>query len=287
MTIQPLLHLSPIAHNSHPSFNPMLTRIIFFITISFILHGAFAATNAGGTLSLTLTDPSRNRQVPVELYFPTNAGTCTSERQCPVAILSAGYGISHLDYTFLASQLNRLGYLVVSINHQLPSDPKLDRTGDIRLQLKVMWQQGASNIGFAQDELKSSYPQFAWRRVVLVGHSVGGDSSAFFATEFGPSVSALITLDNRRVKLPRNRSTRVLSIRAGDTEADPEVLPSVAERAEYDSCVVKIGGSRHNDMQDAGNVQLKEKINHAIELFLSEDSDGRTQSRCDVGSSLR
>ena len=239
----------------------MLAKIFCVLAAAAILPAHSAPT------PLTLTDPGRARAVPVELYFPAGQA-CSSERPCPVAILGAGYGIGPLEYSFLAAPLNRLGYLVVSIDHQLPSDPKLDRAGDIRAQLNVMFRRGAANIGFAIGALKGTYPQFDWRRVVLVGHSLGGDSSAFFATESVASVSALITLDSRRAPLPRDPAVKVLSIRATDTEADPGVLP--AEGA----CIVKIDGARHNDMYDAGSAQLKQAIVQTLERFLADGSCG-------------
>lgn len=76
-------------------------------------------------------------------------------------------------------------------------------------------------------------------------------------------MSALVTLDNRRSPLPRDKAIRVLSIRASDTMADPGVLPSEG------ACIVKIDGSRHNDMSDAGSAQLKQTITQALELFLA------------------
>lgn len=233
-------------------------------TIAALLTAALLplAAASSGSPSLTLTDAARKRDVPVDLSFPANR-SCTAADKCPVAILSAGYGISAREYTFLAAPLNRLGYLVVSIDHQLPSDPALDPAGDIRVQLKAMSRRGAANIGFAIDALKGAYPQFDWGRVVLVGHSLGGDSSARFATENVAAVAALVTLDNRRSPLPRDKAVRVLSIRAGDTEADPGVLPSEG------ACIVKINGARHNDMSDAGSAQLKQAITEALELFLA------------------
>lgn len=239
----------------------MLAKIFIGLAAAAILPAFSAPT------PLTLTDPGRARAVPVELYFPA-ARTCTSEHQCPVAILSAGYGISPLEYTFLAASLNGLGYLVVSIHHQLPSDARLDPAGDIRAQLNPMWRRGAANIGFAIGALKRGYPQYDWRRVVLIGHSVGGDSSAWFATENAAAVSTLVTLDNRRAPLPRDPAVRVLSIRAGDTVADPGVLPTEG------ACIVKIDGARHNDMSDGGSEQLKQTISQTLARFLADGSCG-------------
>jgi hypothetical protein len=43
-----------------------------------------------------------------------------------VALLSPGYGMSHLGYNFVIDALREMGYAVASIQQQLPSDPKMD-----------------------------------------------------------------------------------------------------------------------------------------------------------------
>jgi predicted dienelactone hydrolase len=55
---------------------------------------------------MQLQDKERQRAVPVELYFPSHATSCTASKRCPVAILGAGYGVSHLHYSFIAAALN-------------------------------------------------------------------------------------------------------------------------------------------------------------------------------------
>jgi hypothetical protein len=119
------------------------------------------------------------------------------------------------------------------------------------------------------DEAAPRYPQFDWQHLLLVGHSLGGDSSAQFAADNPSRVSGLISLDSRRVALPRSAGIHVLTIRASDTTADPGVLPDEEERRRYGSCVVRIEGARHNDMQDAGSEELKAGIISAIATFLA------------------
>lgn len=119
------------------------------------------------------------------------------------------------------------------------------------------------------DESSPRYPQFDWRQVLLVGHSLGGDASAQFAADNPGRVCSLISLDSRRVALPRSAGIRVLTIRASDTTADADVLPNKEERRRYGTCVVHIEGARHNDMQDAGSEQLKASITSAIDTFVA------------------
>jgi len=193
---------------------------------------------------------------------------CAPARRCPVAMLSGGYGIGYLDYAFLARALNALGYLVVSIQHDLPTDAALATTGDLVALRTPAWQRGAENIRFARTVLAAEYPGFAWESVVLLGHSNGGDISAWLAHDDPGVVSALITLDHRRMPLPRAAAPRTLSIRAGDFPADPGVLPTPEEQRTFGIRIVEINGARHDDMTDAGSRKLKRAIVGQIRKFL-------------------
>jgi predicted dienelactone hydrolase len=221
-----------------------------------------------GAHSIDLVDPARPRPIAVELTVPAN---CTRAQPCPVALLSPGYGMSHLSYGFVTDVLREMGYAVASIKQQLPTDPKMDGSGNMQQMREMLWKQGAQNIEFVRNELARRQLELDWRRLLLVGHSLGGDSSAAYAATLG-TAAALITLDNRRASLPRAAGTKVLSIRASDTEADPGVLPSAEERAHYGACIVRIPGSRHNDMADDGSPELKHSIVRIVRSWLKDGS---------------
>lgn len=228
---------------------------------------------------LDLLDSTRDRRVPVALYFPARA--CTAADPCRVALLSPGYGLAHTDYTFLAAELSRTGYLVVAIQHVLPTDPPLARTGalfDARLPL---WQQGADTLRFVRETLQPRYPGYDWLRLVLIGHSHGGDISALALTQAPELAGTLITLDHRRYPLPRNPSLRVLSVRGSDFEADPGVLPSQEERASLNACIDRIEGARHDDMHDGGPEWLKNEISVRVGRFLGAAESSRHDREAD------
>jgi hypothetical protein len=227
-----------------------------------------AATPAAPTM-LTLVDGARGRTVPVAIYLPAAKARCSPARRCPVAVLSGGYGVRHLDYAFLARALTTLGYLVVSVRHDLPTDAALATTGDLVALRTPAWQRGGDNIRFARAVLAAEYPGFAWDAVLLIGHSNGGDISAWLAADDEPgTVAALITLDHRRMPLPRAATPRTLSIRAGDFPADPGVLPTPEEQATFGIRIVTIAGARHDDMTDAGSSRLKRAIVGQVRQFL-------------------
>jgi len=211
--------------------------------------------------SLRLFDASRQRPVPVDLYGPIGASRCTSTHPCPVAIISSGYGISSKGYTFISSALSELGYLAVAVQHELPSDTPLATQGNLFAGRTPNWQRGAENLRFVRNAMRRSHPGFDWAHPVLIGHSNGGDISSWLVRESPMFASSVITLDNRRVPLPRGASSpRVLSIRASDFQADAGVLPTAEELMASNSCVVKISHARHNDMHDGGPTDLKSTI---------------------------
>ncbi len=218
--------------------------------------------------TLTLVDGARGRTIPVAVYPPPAKAGCSPARRCPVAIISGGYGISHLDYAFLARALNDVGYLVVSIRHDLPTDEALATTGDLLALRTPAWQRGAENIRFARTVLAAEYPDFVWDRLVLVGHAHGGDISAWMAQDEAGTVSALVTLDNRRMPLPRAVVPRTLSIRAGEFPADPGVLPTLAEQRAFGIRIVRITRARHDDMTDRGSRKLQRAIVGPLRQFL-------------------
>ena len=219
-------------------------------------------------LSLLLDMPMAIAAVPVDIHVPAAVQGCTPAKPCPVAILSPGYGLSGSDYAFVTNYLNGKGYLVVALQDSA-GGAELDRNALVSPQVQAMARVASQSISTVIGEAAVRSPQFDWQHLLLVGHSLGGDSSAQFAADNPNRVSSLISLDSRRVALPRSAGIHVLTIRASDTTADPGVLPNDEERSRYSTCVVHIEGSRHNDMQDAGSEQLKARITSAIDTFLA------------------
>jgi hypothetical protein len=238
----------------------------------------------GSQTSLKLLDEARQRTIPVELYFPPRPAACTPARPCPVAFLAAGYGIGYKEYTFLSRTLNAMGYLVASVEHQQPGDePMPAAPAKVAAWRKESFQRGALNLRYVQRALSESYAGYDWQHPVLVGHSLGGDISAWAASQDKDFAVAVITLDNRRAALPRGQGApRLLSIRASDTQADPGVLPEEAERGERGACIVTIEGSRHNDMYDGGSAELKGRITRLVEAFLRNPGAADRKAACDT-----
>lgn len=216
--------------------------------------------------ALVLRDAERSRDVPVHLYEP---GGCRVEKPCAVVLLSPGYRVPATAYAFLAEPLREAGFLVVAVQHELPGDAPMPNTGNLQRDRTPAWERGASNLRFVRQALTLRLPAYDWRRVVLVGHSNGGDVSSLLATRDAAFASALVTLDHRRVRLPSN-GPRILTLRGSDFEADPGVLPATPAAA---ACVLRLPNARHDDMQDDGPAELKARLAAATLAFL-------TQGRC-------
>lgn len=213
-------------------------------------------------------DQQRNRTIPIAVAAPEKV-KCTIKTKCPVALISAGYGVAHTEYSFLEKELTAQGYFVVSIAHELEQDPPLSVTGNLFETRAENWQRGTVTLKFVQKVLAKRYPNADFDRVTLVGHSNGGDISSWLANEAPNYVEQVITLDHRRVPLPRNKAIRVLSIRASDYPADDGVLYTNRELNEFNGCIVKIPEARHNDMSDSGSAELKRTIQDIMTTWLT------------------
>lgn len=166
----------------------------------------------------------------------------------------------HSQYTFLSKQFNQFGYLVVAFGHELPSDPHLSVSGDLYKTRSENWSRGAKTLDFLKNSLSKRFNEYNFEKLMLAGHSNGGEISAWLGNEGKTYIQKIITLDHRRVPLPRNSNIQVLSIRASDFPADKGVLPAESEQERNGSCIVRIPKARHNDITDFGPMWLKEKI---------------------------
>ena len=225
---------------------------------------------ASATQADDIIDPERNRIIPVALTFSANSAGCTVEAKCAVVFLSAGYGVPHSDYQFLTTLFAELGYLTVAIGHELATDPPLATHGNLFETRAENWIRGAETLKVVRQQLQAKYAGYDFERLVLVGHSNGGDISAWLAREAPVYIDKIITLDHRRVPLPKTQQIKVLSVRASDFAADDGVLPSKAEQSRFGSCIVNIANARHNDMSDAGPAWLKADMQQIIRSWLKD-----------------
>ena len=216
-------------------------------------------TTSAAPVRLTLNDVSRQRPLTVLLYGASKG------RPKPLAIVSHGYGGHDSDYSFIALDLVGRGYVVASIEHsERPGDPPMANSGDLAKLRRPVWQIGVDNIGFVIGEMTRKGFADQTRKPIIIGHSNGGDMTMLFATEHPEAIRIALSLDNRRMPMPRTSQPKVCSIRSSNFVADPGVLPSLTEQQALGMLIVAVP-VKHDDMWDGGTPEQRSAILKVIE----------------------
>jgi hypothetical protein len=225
--------------------------------------------------TITFYDASRdNRPVPVDIAIrrdkemQANAGMIT----LPVAVINHGNTVKNTEYGFLANIFAARGYLVVSPQHDLPTDPPMvTKPGELYVGRLPQILRGVANIHLAMQEMKKVQPNADYSRVTMVGHSMGGDITMYFAKQYPDEVKKVVTLDNLRVPFVTAGKFKILSFRSKDPQfkTDPGVLPTDEECEKAGIQVVKTD-FQHNDMRDTGPDDAKSSIQGMLDKFLSD-----------------
>src|SRR4029077_3859101 len=214
--------------------------------------------------TLNLFDAARQRPVAVDLAvrrdyeIKDNAGYW----KLPVAIISNGNTVKNTEYSFLANVLAARGYLVASVQQDLPTDPPLvTKIGLPYVGRQAVYERGEANIMFVLGQLKKLQPNADYDHLTLVGHSNGGDIAMYYAKQHPELVSKVITLDNLRVPFVLNDKMKILSFRSTDPnfKTDPGVLPT-PQQAKTDGIDIVKTQFQHTDMSDRGPDAVKETI---------------------------
>jgi hypothetical protein len=241
-----------------------------------LLGGFYVAVSKWGIRheTLDLFDTARARPVSVDLAvrrdyeMKADAGFW----KLPVAIISNGNTVKNTEYSFLANVLAARGYLVASIQQDLPTDPPLvTKVGLPYVGRQEVYERGEANILFVLGQLKALQPNADYNHLTLVGHSNGGDVAMFCAKQHPELVSKIITLDNLRVPFVLNDKMKILSFRSSDPnfKTDPGVLPN-PQQANADSIDIVKTKFQHTDMSDRGPDSVKETIQATLDQFLGD-----------------
>ena len=226
--------------------------------------------------TLDLFDAARQRPVAVDLAVRRDYAMKADDGfwKLPVAIISNGNTVKNTEYSFLANALAARGYLVASIQQDLPTDPPLmTKPGEPYVGRRGVYEKGEANILFVVGVLKSKEPNADYAHLTMVGHSNGGDTAMYFAKEHPEIVSKVITLDNLRVPFVTSDKMKILSFRSNDPnfKTDPGVLPN-AKQAVKDGIDIIKTPFQHTEMSDRGPDSVKEKIQEALDHFLTDNS---------------
>ena len=227
--------------------------------------------------TITFYDASRNnRPVAVDVAvrrdkeMQANAGMIT----LPVAILNHGNTVKYTEYSFLANAFAARGYIAISIQHDLPTDPPMvTKVGELYVGRQPQYLRGVANIRFAVAEMQKVQPNADYEHLTMVGHSAGADISMYFAKLHPELVKRVVTLDNLRVPFITDGRFKILSFRSKDPvfKTDPGVIPS-EEICEKAGITVVRTDFQHNDMRDTGPDTAKESIQGMLDKFIEDDS---------------
>jgi hypothetical protein len=229
--------------------------------------------------TLSLFDATRQRPVSVDLAVRRDYEMKADNGlwKLPVAIISNGNTVKNTEYSFLANVLAARGFLVASVQQDLPSDPPLmTKIGMPYVGRRAVYLRCETNILFVLGELQKRQPNADYDHLTLVGHSNGGDVSMYVAKQHPELVSKVITLDNLRVPFVLSDRMKILSFRSKDPnfKTDPGVLPT-PDAAKSNGIDIVNTGALHTDMSDRGPNSVKEKIQATLDQFLksSDSSD--------------
>jgi alpha/beta hydrolase fold len=226
--------------------------------------------------TLDLFDAARQRPVAVDLAVRRDYEMKAEDGywKLPVAIISNGNTVKNTEYSFLANVFAARGYLVASIQQDLPTDPPLmTKVGLPYVGRLGVYEKGEANILFVVRQLEKLQPNADYRHLTLVGHSNGGDTAMYFAKQHPGLVSKVVTLDNLRVPFVLRHQLKILSFRSKDPhfKTDPGVLPTPQE-AKADGIDIVHTPFQHTEMSDRGPDSVKEKIEATLDEFLSKAS---------------
>jgi hypothetical protein len=222
--------------------------------------------------TLDLFDAKRQRPVSVDVAVRRDYEMKADDGywKLPVAIISNGNTVKNTEYSFLENVLAARGYLVASIQQDLPSDPPLvTKVGLPYVGRLNVYKRSEANILFVIDQLRKIQPHADYDHLTLVGHSNGGDVAMFCAKEHPEMVSKVITLDNLRVPFVLHHKMKILSFRSSDPQfkTDPGVLPT-PEEAKLEGIDIVKTPFQHTWLSDRGPEEAKEKIQATLDKFL-------------------
>src|SRR6476659_4039798 len=264
----------------------MKRGIAVLLSLSVLVTSAYFTASKWAIRHETISfyDPYRtNRLVAVDIAvrrdkeMQANAGLIT----LPVAILNHGNTVKHTEYLFLSNAFAARGYLAVSPQHDLATDPPMvTKVGDLYVGRLPQIERGVANIKFAIEQMRKVHPHADYKKVTMVGHSMGGDISMYFAKLYPDEIRTVVTLDNLRVPLLTDGKFKVLSFRSKDPQfkTDPGVIPSAEQRESARITVVQTP-FQHDDMRDTGPVDAKNSIESMLDkLLINADREGVTRT---------
>lgn len=303
-----------------------------------------------GVAKYDLIDPSRKeidhlsgRLIPIQVYFPMQRGeqtlhdkifeerapdkwkpldvavysqmadlSCLStETKHPVILLNHGDTVAMTDYGYIAEDLASLGYVVVTIQHQLKTDqdePKFLKERGVSRYGKVI-----DNIFFVFEWLRESqtalfYDTVDLKKVGLIGHSMSGNSLLVLANRASNAFKmkqnetllphttatgvreAIIVLDPGGFPYPAHHQYPLFLLLSEEREAYQKMSGAYDDMINTGHRVSYYKGSKHVSFMDHGYVDPQHPLNpneHYFNGTLEQRKAFFDQIRQDIRDFLR
>ena len=165
----------------------MKRGILVLLSLSVLVAVAYFTASKWAIRHETIAfhDPDRdNRLVAVNVAvrrdkeMQANAGMI----KLPVAVINHGNTVKFTEYSFITNVFAMRGYLAISIQHDLPTDPPMvTKVGELYVGRQPQYIRGVANIKFAVEEMQKVQPNADYDHLTVVGHSAGADISMYFA----------------------------------------------------------------------------------------------------------
>jgi pimeloyl-ACP methyl ester carboxylesterase len=152
------------------------------------------------------------------------------------------------------------------------------KAGELYVGRLTQIERGIANIKFAVEQMREVQPNADYDHLTVVGHSMGGDITMYFAKQYPDHIRKVVTLDNLRVPFITSGKFKILSFRSRDPQfkTDPGVIPSSDVQKKAGITVVNTP-YQHNDMRDTGSDEAKASIQGMLDKFL-EDTDSQLEA---------
>src|SRR6266436_7314236 len=172
----------------------VLASLSALVTVAYFTASKWAIRHE----TLTFSDPARdNRPVAVDVAvrrdkeMQADAGMI----KLPVAVLNHGNSVKFTQYSFLANVFAARGFIAISIQHDLPTDPPMvTKVGELYVGRQPQYLRGVANIKFAVEEMEKVQPNADYDQLTVVGHSAGADISMYFAKLHPDQVRRVVVL---------------------------------------------------------------------------------------------
>src|SRR6201746_1140744 len=134
----------------------VLLSLTAVLTVAYFTASKWAIPHQTGMLN----DPVRNTrpvEVDIAVRFDKEMQANAGMIKLPVAILNHGNTVKFTEYSFIANIFAARGYLSISPQHDLPTDPPMvTKVGELYVGRLPQIQRGVDNIHFAIGEMKKA-----------------------------------------------------------------------------------------------------------------------------------